>query len=100
MKTSLICLIGCWLFRYTFDFATAQTVEVPTAKDTAAILYISGGTSGNWLTIKRANLNDYEQRGFDPSYVAMFSDFKPIVKKLTDGRWQIQFESEIAQSLP
>jgi hypothetical protein len=68
----------------------------------------SGGVSGEWLEVRRYNLNDHANRAFDPSYVAIVSDFKPIVRKVvpdpsgTDGggKWEITFMSEIAKDLP
>ena len=53
-----------------------------------------------WLKVRRANMHDHEPRGFDPSYTAVFSEYKPMVRKLANGTWEIQFTSEIAEGIP
>ena len=77
-------------------------VTQPTDKQPSHI-DISGGVSGTWLVIDRANKTDNDpvgKGGFDPSYTYLISDFKPLVKKLRNGKWEIQFTAEIAENIP
>lgn len=99
-----ICVvIGLILARWIFGQGAASfDVEKPMDGQPSRIL-VSGGVSGTWLEIKRANThqgNPAGKGGFDPSYTYLLSDFKPTVKKLKSGRWEIQFTSEIAEGLP
>lgn len=59
----------------------------------------SGGIHESWLRVERHNLKDYEQKGFDPCYTTIQSDFKPIITRIGD-KWEVTFVSEIAQSQP
>jgi len=64
---------------------------------------VSGTVAGekrDWLRIEAHNGREFGERGFDPSYTRAVCDYKPIVRKLADGRFEIQFTSEIAESLP
>jgi hypothetical protein len=99
IRTTMFCLAVamCWRAAMGNEWLQAQTVEMFTAHyaHDEAVVYVSGGASGNWLTIQRANLADYERRGFDPSYSYVLSDFKPLVKKLSNGKWEITFTSDV-----
>ena len=57
-------------------------------------LTISGGVHNSWLKIQRHNLKAFDAKGFDPCYTSIESDFKPIAKKLPNGKWEITFVSE------
>ena len=59
----------------------------------------SGGWHDEWLKVQRHNHPSAEERGFDPSYVVVTSDFKPIVTKRGD-KWEIQFTSSLTEHLP
>jgi hypothetical protein len=61
---------------------------------------IKGGVSGTWLVVGRANKSDPEGRGFDPSWTWLLSDFKPTVKKRSDGKYLIQFTCDICEGIP
>jgi hypothetical protein len=61
---------------------------------------IKGGVSGTWLIVGRANKTAPDAKGFDPSYTYLVSDFKPIVKKLRSGKYEIQFTCDICEGLP
>lgn len=77
----------------------AQDVVTPSAKN----IQISGGVNGtNWLTIYKANLSDPTAAGldFDPSFTYLLCDYKPIVHRLSNGKYEITFTSEIADGLP
>jgi hypothetical protein len=89
--------------------AQAQTVEVYNVfgkqddanwKNAARQIFIAGGIHGRWLTIGRINTTAADQRGFDPSFTYIISKFMPVVKKLPNGNYQIQFTSEIAKDIP
>jgi len=61
---------------------------------------VKGGVSGTWLRVERANKSAPDAKGFDPSYTYIISDFKPMVKKLQSGKYQIQFTCDICEDLP
>lgn len=61
---------------------------------------VEGGVSGVWFTIERINKTDPNGKGFDPSFCYMLSNYKPLIKKLKNGKYLIQFTSEIAEDLP
>jgi len=106
MKTTMICFAIAVALRVAFDL-TAQTPTPPaesvmTSRDARAIP-VEGKIAGDWrawLWISRVNLRDTESRGFDPSYTVLLSDYKPIVRKLDNGKWSVTFTSEIAQGIP
>jgi len=91
--------------------ASGQMVEVwnifgkqddSTWKYPAKQLFISGGDpyQGRWLTIIRFDTTAPLQHGFDPSFTYAICKFKPIVKKLKNGMWQISFTMEMAENIP
>jgi hypothetical protein len=100
---SLMALLGVILARALFgQGAVSIDLTRPLDGERSRII-ISGGVSGDWLRIERANKTDPNpvgKGGFDPSYCYLISDFKPIAKKLKNGKWLIQFTAEIAQDLP
>jgi hypothetical protein len=107
MKVTFICLGIASIFRIAFQFATAQTVDVGQSSTMPHGVVVwdskvefSGGVSNRWLTVERHNTKDWEYRRFDPCYVDIVSEFKPVVKKRPDGTWLIMFESDIATGLP
>lgn len=53
-----------------------------------------------WLIIEAHNASYFKQRGFDPCYTHIVSDYVPLVRKLPTGAWEIMFTSEIAKDLP
>ncbi len=65
--------------------------------DAATSVIFTGGVAGEWLTVERHNIKSYDPRAFDPSYVDIVSDFKPILKKRADGKWTIEFVSELTE---
>jgi len=89
--------------------ASGQTVEVYNAfgkqddhdwKNAARQIFIAGGVSGRWLTIGRINTTAPDQLGFDPSFTYVICKFKPIIRKMPNGNYEITFTSEIAKDLP
>jgi hypothetical protein len=55
----------------------------------------SGGVAGTWLRVERHNTKAHDQRGWDPSYTSAVSTFRPVVTKLEDGKFLIEFESDL-----
>lgn len=105
MKTSLICLVIALLWH----LAASQTVEVYNDfgkqddkhwQNAARVIYICGGIHGRWLEVVRFNTQATDQRGFDPSYTYCVSKFRPVLKQLPNGMWQISFTSDIARNIP
>lgn len=66
-------------------------------------IVVSGVVAGDWthwMTVEAHNGKEFAERGFDPCYTNVVTDYKPVVHKLPDGKWEIQFTSEIAEGLP
>jgi hypothetical protein len=101
MKNTLTCLAVAICAQLAFE-ALAQT-QLPTVplvelahRDQYELSYMfSGGGFGDWLIVRRHNLYNPENR-FAPYDVNITSEFKPLVRKLNDGRWEIVFTSERA----
>jgi len=102
MKTSLICL-GIAL---AWSWAASQTVEVyndfgkqddKSWRNPAHQIFIVDRWHGRWFTLVRF---DDGKNGFDASFTYAISRFKPVVKKMPNGNWQITFTSEIAENIP
>ena len=75
--------------------------EAPaTAEQPPERILFAGGVSGLWLTVVRTNTKDPEAKAFDPSYTYLLCSFKPLVRKLANGQYEITFTSEIAEKLP
>jgi hypothetical protein len=98
---SIAALLGLVLAKLLLGQAAVPfDMTQPVGAQAPSRIEIKGGVSGTWLVVNRANKTDPLGKGFDPSYTYLISDFKPVAKKLKDGKWQIQFVSEIAENLP
>jgi len=101
---SIAALVGVLLARFIFGQGAATFDLGQTPKNEAPVrIVVHGGVSGNWMSIERANKSDLApvgEGGFDPSYTYILVDFKPLVKKLRNGRYEIQFTAEIAEDIP
>jgi len=100
---SICALIGVVLSKWIFGQTTITSDLTKPLDGKPARIVISGGVSGVWMTIERANRTDQNpvgEGGFDPSYTYIYSDFKPVAKRLKNGKWVIQFTAEIAEGLP
>jgi hypothetical protein len=121
MKTTLICLLAAVAMRFPYQAGEAQEVLTARVERDAAINHAyalprrftlewkigreEGEQPGDewrlWLTGVNADHADrFDERGYDPSYTSIVSDYKPIAKKLKNGKWEITFVSEIAEKLP
>ncbi len=81
---------------------TANVTTYPIVEGEHAAL-IKGKIAGEikqWLAIEAHNGPDWSSDGYDPNYTRIVCDYKPIVRKLPGGFWEIQFTSEIAEQLP
>jgi hypothetical protein len=53
-----------------------------------------------WLSVNSFAKGDWIKDGYNPSFTYVLSHYKPIVKKLPNGQWQVTFASEIAEDMP
>jgi hypothetical protein len=98
---SVAALLGVLIAKFLFGQVAAPLDLTRPIDDSAPTrIEIKGGVSGTWLLVRRANTSDPQRRGFDPSYTYLISDFKPMVKKLKNDKYLIQFTSELAEGLP
>jgi hypothetical protein len=101
MKRALTCLAVAICAQLAFEALAQTTVQLPAVprvelahRDQYQLSYgFSGGGFGDWLIVQRHNLYNPEN-GFAPHDVKITSEFKPLVRKLEDGRWEIVFTSE------
>jgi len=86
-----------------------QIIVTPTTENKgdiaaeAKMIEVIGKVAGDWhkwMTIRRINTTERPERGFDPCMTFIVVDYKPIIKKMKSGAYQISFTSEIAQDLP
>jgi hypothetical protein len=97
LKCSIAALCGVLLAKLIFG----QDVQAPTAlekKDSMTFVWKFHEEHRPWLKVFQFDRKD-AGNGYDPSYVYLVSDYKPMVKKV-GGKWQITFTSEIAENLP
>jgi hypothetical protein len=45
-----------------------------------------------WLSVAVRDGDQFKKDGYNPSYTHIVSDYKPVVHKLPDGRWEIVFK--------
>lgn len=109
MKTMIAVLIMSMICRVLLEATlTAQTLAPQTIGEKQSLyamadigygkVTFSGGVAGNWLTVQR--LKPYEPDGYNPSFTSITSDFKPAVTKRADGKYEIQFVSDISERMP
>ncbi len=79
---------------------TENLPEIAREAKTIEVIGKIAGESRKWMWIGRINTTERPEFGFDPSMTFIICDYKPMVKKLKDGRYQIQFTSEIAENIP
>jgi hypothetical protein len=53
-----------------------------------------------WLSINSYGGSDWEKEGYHPGFTNIMSKYKPIVKQLPGGMYEITFSSEIAKNIP
>lgn len=53
-----------------------------------------------WLSVNSYSGHDWANDGYNPSFTYIRCQYKPMVKKLLDGQYQITFASEIMEGVP
>ena len=104
---SVTVLVAAVAMRTIFD-AKAQNMEqqfatpVVTAANGKMLTFTAtiAGERRYWMTVEAHNGYSFEVDGFHPSYTSVVVDYKPIVRKLPSGQFEIEFTSEIAEKLP
>jgi len=109
MKTIIVSLIGLVVIWAWALCSHAQTVEVFNAfgpvsdkdwKNQAKQIFVCAPPWGRWLTIGRINTTDPDQKGFEPNMTYLICKFKPVVKQLANGYYEVTFTSEFTKNLP
>lgn len=89
--------------------ALGQIIVTPTTENKgdlaaeAKMIEVIGKVAGDWkkwMTIRRINTTERPERGFDPCMTFIVVDYKPMIKRMPSGAYQITFTSEIAEGLP
>lgn len=105
---SVCCLAAFWPFCKAMDAFADQIRKVTdqfafaTVSDRILLLKckFTGDAPRNWLIVEAHNSYEFRERGYDPSYTRIVADYKPKVRKMENGQWEIQFTSEVAEGLP
>lgn len=66
------------------------------------VLLIKGKVAGEWkawLVVEAYNGHEWISNGYDPKFTHVVADYKPLFRKLPDGRWEIIFPP-IAEKIP
>lgn len=53
-----------------------------------------------WLSVNSFAKGDWVKDGYHPSFTYVLCQYKPVVKQLPNGQWQITFVSDIAENIP
>jgi hypothetical protein len=101
---SLCCLAAFWPFCKGVD-ALADELRKSgfwTVSDRILVLKcrFTGDEPRRWLIVEAHNGVEFDERGFDPSYTRMVTDYKPTARKMENGQWEVTFSSEGAEDLP
>lgn len=81
-----------WTTRSVFEESVALKLPPPPER-----VKFNGGIAGDWLMVERHNMKAHDAKGFDPCYTSVISDFKPVPKKRSDGKWEIEFVTDLPQ---
>jgi hypothetical protein len=103
LMMSVTVLVATIAMRAVFDAKAQDFVTPVVTASTGKMLTFTATIAGeprHWMTIEAHNGDLFEIDGFHPSYTSIVADYKPIVRKLASGQWEIQFTSEIAEGLP
>jgi hypothetical protein len=92
MKLTLICLAIAICGRLAFEVAAQQTVQQPMKYS------FHSKYGGDWLTVARHNAKDAADP-WDACYTNITSAYVPVVHHLPDGRYEVEFLSEIAKKI-
>jgi hypothetical protein len=77
--------------------------KVDLVSGSGAMILVRGKVSGeirSWLTMESRDAGAWQERGFDPYYTRLVSNYKPLARKLSNGRWELIFISEITEKIP
>lgn len=105
MKTTLGCLLIALILRLGFDRLSAQEAKLGDSH----VLAIPGKVAVEWhfydehrvwLSINTFASASWPKEGYNPSFTYLRCQYKPIVKKMENGEWQVSFTSEIAENIP
>lgn len=91
-----LCLIG---IVFLLTAATQPPNHATMLPRKLAVEWRLGDEWRVWLEMVNTNSRDFPREGWHPSYSEIYSKYKPVVHKLPDGRWRIQFTSEIAEQI-
>jgi hypothetical protein len=102
LRTSIYCLGIALAMRVAFDL-TAQEVSVARPdKHTyltdkkAAVEWHFHDEYRVWLSVNAYNGYNWAEEGYHPSFTYVLCNYKPVVRKLPNGSYQITFVSGIA----
>jgi hypothetical protein len=110
MRISFYCLTIAIVMRLLFEAATGQGVAVfnekngtiELAPDISHAFVLPGRIALEWflvdehrvwLEIHTADKNSWPKDGWHPSFTSIISQYKPLVNKTKDGKWEITFTS-------
>lgn len=114
MKTMIAALMIAVIGRVVFEAnLKAQTLAPQTTNEKQTLTKIAptsgpqiftfrgGVNNAGWLVVKRHNAKALDQKqDFDPCFTSVVSDYKPIVRKMENGKYEIEFTSDLAGKLP
>ena len=53
-----------------------------------------------WLSINTFDNKSWPKEGWHPSFTYLMSHYRPVIKRLPNGQWQISFTDELSKDLP
>jgi hypothetical protein len=108
----LFCLSVALAMRMAFDQAIGQQAPInhPTPNTHELHTYVLPGKvaiewkfyeeTRVWLSINSFDSKAWYNDGYNPSFTYIMSTALPVVKKLSNGQYQISFTSELTKDLP
>ena len=99
-----ICIVIAWLLFWFVTLTHAQQINpVAYVVDTDRVILIKGKVAGDlktWLVVEGHNGYQWQSNGYDPCLTRVVCDYKPMMRKMQNGQWEIMFVSPIAENLP
>jgi|SRR5215471_9031011 len=96
LLTATLCCFGQVIVTPT----TENKEDIAAEAKSIEVIGKYAGEWRKWMWIGRINTTMKPEEGFHPSMTFILSDYEPVVKKLRNGKWQIQFTSPIAKDIP